>query len=130
VGGIGIGAFVLSLLAWASYFWINKVPSLRRTMWPLWALFLIACAVAGAALATKKVAPGLDESLALGTLANFACFLIVYFAMMRTPRAAGRPKVGETLPRFALADESGRMVSPDDYAGKGPLLLVFFRGFW
>lgn len=126
----GIGSFGLSIFAWGSYVWVNKIPSLRRTMWPLWAMFAVSMLVAAVALALKKTAPGIDDSLARGTFISFVLFLFFYFTMMRTPRVTGRPQVGSKLPHFQLPSESGAPVSPDDYIGKGPVLLIFFRGFW
>lgn len=33
-------------------------------------------------------------------------------------------------PRFTLPDENGRPVRLDDHLGRGPLVLVFYRGDW
>jgi len=99
-------------------------------MWPLWAMLLVSMLVAAVAVALKKTAPGIDESLAHGTFISFILFLFFYFTMMRTPRVTGRPQVGTRLPHFQLPSETGLQNMPDAYMGKGPVLLVFFRGFW
>jgi len=39
-------------------------------------------------------------------------------------------KVGETLPEFALPDETGNLVSSRHLLEKGPLALSFYRGIW
>jgi hypothetical protein len=39
-------------------------------------------------------------------------------------------KVGETLPEFALPDETGNLVSSRDLLAKGPLAVSFYRGIW
>jgi hypothetical protein len=126
---LGIAGFALTVFGWVLYPVANKVPALRRTMWPLWVAF--GCGVALAAGASAAAGIG-DESVRRWLLAagiNGACFLAVYMLVFRTPRAAGRPVVGQALPIFSLAGEHGPF-SPEDYSGKGPLLLVFFRGFW
>jgi len=130
MGNWGIGALGVSIFAWGSYVWVNKIPSLRKSMWPLWALFALSMLISAAALALKKTTPGIDESFAISTFASFGLFLFFYFTMMRTPRVAGRPQVGAKLPHFELTSETGASISPDDFIGKGPVLVLFFRGFW
>jgi hypothetical protein len=45
------------------------------------------------------------------------------------PGAAGAPRVGQLAPDFALTDHRGRTVRLADLRG-GPVVLVFYRGFW
>ena len=40
------------------------------------------------------------------------------------------PRVGETMPPFALPDDSGRFVSLNEELQKGPVAVVFNRGHW
>ncbi|MBX3394986.1 MAG: redoxin domain-containing protein [Phycisphaerae bacterium] len=49
---------------------------------------------------------------------------------MRLPPPSRAWAVGEEVPDFTLPDQDGRQVSLADYRGKGPVLLVFYRGFW
>ena len=42
----------------------------------------------------------------------------------------GAPAVGEMMPGFMLADETGRLTSLDALLGEGPLAIVFVRGHW
>lgn len=42
----------------------------------------------------------------------------------------GAPAVGETMPGFMLADETGRLTSLDELLAAGPLAVVFVRGHW
>lgn len=130
MGWIGIAAFAVTLLGWISYPIINKIPGVRRTMWPLWMFFLLGFAVAAAALLLGRTFSGLDRALAQAAIGNLPLFLFFYFFMMRTPRAKGRPEIGQRLPHFELPSDEGKVISPDDFNGKGPVLLVFFRGFW
>ena len=39
-------------------------------------------------------------------------------------------KIGETLPAFALPDETGNLVSSKHLLEKGPLAVSFYRGIW
>jgi hypothetical protein len=38
--------------------------------------------------------------------------------------------VGQAPPPFTLPDAAGRQVSLDDFRGKKPVILVFYRGYW
>lgn len=130
MGWIGIAAFCLALLGWIAYPIINKIPGVRRTMWPLWMFFILSSGLAAVALYFERTNSGLDHALAKGAIGNLPLFLFFYFFMMRTPRAKGRPEIGQRLPHFALPSDEGKVISPDDFTDKGPVLLVFFRGFW
>jgi hypothetical protein len=39
-------------------------------------------------------------------------------------------KVGDKAPDFALPNGDGKLVSLADYVSKGPVVIVFYRGFW
>ena len=39
-------------------------------------------------------------------------------------------KVGDKAPDFALPDGDGKIVLLAEYLGRGPVVLVFYRGFW
>ncbi|MBC7930835.1 MAG: redoxin domain-containing protein [Rubrivivax sp.] len=38
--------------------------------------------------------------------------------------------VGETAPDFTLEDQRGRKVTLSEARAKGPVVLVFYRGYW
>ena len=40
------------------------------------------------------------------------------------------PKPGETMPPFAMPDETGHLVTLDDLLNDGPLAMTFHRGHW
>ena len=42
---------------------------------------------------------------------------------------SSRATVGTDAPRFALPDGNGETVALDDLLGRGPVVLVFLRGF-
>jgi peroxiredoxin len=43
---------------------------------------------------------------------------------------AGAPQVGESLPRFVLPDQHGRLISLDALLQEGPVIVAFLRGHW
>lgn len=46
------------------------------------------------------------------------------------PESTRRPRVGDSFPQAVFAAEQNGLASTADWHEKGPLLLVFFRGFW
>jgi len=40
------------------------------------------------------------------------------------------PKPGEAMPPFMLPDEAGRLVSLQSLIGRGPAIVMFYRGHW
>ena len=129
MNAISLISLIISVLAVVSYVPVAKVPRLRRNMWPTWMLFFASIAIASIPLVHGKDAPHLD-AFQVSTYALFVLYVISYFLILRVPRQTGRPQVGSTVPHFTLIDENGAKISADDFVGKGPLLLVFFRGFW
>lgn len=43
---------------------------------------------------------------------------------------AQAPQIGETLPRFILPDQNGKLVALDALLAKGPVVVAFLRGHW
>jgi hypothetical protein len=127
---LSAGAFVFSLLAWASYIPVSKSPRLRRTMWPT--VVLIVLALLGDIAIVLSRASGSDRITALDivTWITAALFVPVYFFALRVPRSGRRPQAGGTLPVVSFIAEDGQAISSAQFIQRGPLLLVFFRGFW
>ena len=74
-----------------------------------------------------------DETALLGVLValfSFGLFLLVFFLMLLIPKSAGRPQVDQPLPEFDVLFADGKRYAPLAMAHGGPVLLVFFRGFW
>ncbi|MBK8271096.1 MAG: redoxin domain-containing protein [Planctomycetes bacterium] len=57
-------------------------------------------------------------------------FFVSTLVLMRLPAPQTAWTAGQTPPDFSLPNQDGREVSLSDYRGKGPVLLVFYRGFW
>jgi cytochrome oxidase Cu insertion factor (SCO1/SenC/PrrC family) len=55
--------------------------------------------------------------------------LAVFGCSSRLPPAPAAPRVGQTAPDFALADQRGQPVTLQALRG-APVVLVFYRGFW
>jgi hypothetical protein len=39
-------------------------------------------------------------------------------------------KIGDRAPDFALPNGDGKLVTLSDYTTRGPVVLIFYRGFW
>jgi peroxiredoxin len=39
-------------------------------------------------------------------------------------------KLGDKAPDFSLPNGDGKTVTLSEYLGRGPVVLVFYRGFW
>jgi peroxiredoxin len=38
--------------------------------------------------------------------------------------------IGQRLPDFEMADQEGQIVKLSQFAGKFPLIVSFYRGYW
>jgi hypothetical protein len=128
---LALAGFVLSILGWASYVPVAKSPALRRNMWPTWLILTVATLLALAAVIAEPPPKEFKTAgVAAVTFVFYIFFIIAYFTALRIPQSTGRPEAGKMLPSISVLAETGQNISPDDFAGKGPVLLVFFRGFW
>jgi len=57
-------------------------------------------------------------------------FLLSVFVLMKLPQAQQGLAVGNAPPPLTLPDQDSQSVSLADFRGKGPVLLVFYRGHW
>ena len=39
-------------------------------------------------------------------------------------------KVGDIAPDFGLPNGDGKLVKLSDYTARGPVVIIFYRGFW
>jgi peroxiredoxin len=56
--------------------------------------------------------------------------LILTISLIAASAQAAKLKVGDKAPDFALPNGDGRLVKLSDYLARGPVVLVFYRGFW
>lgn len=59
-----------------------------------------------------------------------AAYQALIETLLRGDAGAGAPKPGDTLPPFALPDETGRLRSSRALLADGPLVVSFNRGSW
>lgn len=128
--GTAIFALLLSIGGWASYLPLVKNPSYRGTMWPM--ILLIALSLLLAVYAFSKAsAPVMATRIIAGLAAvSSLAFIPVYVALLRVPATAGRPQAGQKMPGVTVVNEYGDKVFTGSFTNNGPLLLVFYRGFW
>ena len=90
---------------------------------------LVAVSIAGAAIAIFGAirARGLVAPLLALLAAGFAGLLAVgVLVLARVPQDGGQPRAGERAPEIALLHASGE----DVRIGRGPRIVLFFRGVW
>ena len=123
-------ALLVSFLAWVSYVPVARSVRLRRTLWPTRAMQYLAIALACLAFAVPMGDAPMNLLLVGLTCLSFATFVLAYHLTLKLPVASGRPEAGKLLPAFELTGEDGKPFSSEQFVGKGPVLYLFFRGFW
>ena len=66
------------------------------------------------------------------TFIRVTLLLILGFFTISAPAQIGSsgPKVGDLAPPIILPNGSGKLVSLSDYASRGYVVLIFYRGYW
>lgn len=127
-GRLALVGTLLTLTGGVSYFLLLSVPWIRTYAIPnilLAVLGVVICFVAVKRRRSIPVILGTAFSTLIATV-----FLLSIFVLMRLPPPQTAWAVGQSLPDITLPNQDGREVSITDYRGKGPVLLVFYRGFW
>lgn len=119
---------VVALAGMASYYFLMDIPSIRSTAWPSLAGIVAGLGLCGYALWTRRSAATI--SLASVTTLLSALFVVALFVLTRLPEASVAPDVGQTPPDIALPNQIEQTVRLADFRGRGPVLLVFYRGHW
>ncbi len=117
-----------TLAGGVSYFLLLTVPWIRNYAVPNIALVII-----GTALCFRAVSKKRSKLVISGTVLSSLVavgFLLSLFVLMRLPAPQKSFAVGDELPDFTLPNQDERDVTLSDYRGRGPVLLVFYRGFW
>ena len=118
-------ALALVIAAPVVYFPLMDDATVRRTAWPTWSLL-----VAGAALglwAARRDARRFPKVLAGLELAFVAFALVAFLGFARLPAASAPQPLARD---FSLPDPGEQAVSLYEKLERGPVLLVFYRGFW
>ena len=128
--GTAILSLILAFAGWASYVPLSKYPSYRNTMWPMLLITGIALILAVMSF-TKATKPKTLTRIIAGVGGVVAIlFVPAYVFMMRVPVESGRPQTGQKMPGVNVINEYGDKLLTSSFVNHGPLLLVFYRGFW
>jgi len=111
-----------------SYFLLIGVPWIRSEALPNTILAVAGLTFSLIAIVRKRT----WITLGAGTLSALLSvgFLSSVFVLMRLPADQHVVAVGRDAPDFALPNQLGRTIQLSSYKGKGPVLLVFYRGHW
>ena len=120
----GLTSLTFSLAGWASHGGVTFIKAFRRVRLLPNIFSALAVPPLVAAIATDYNSYAQTASVSLGL------FLALYVFIFRMPRAKGRPEVGKRLPQFTVHTELGTELTPDTFVGRGPVLFIFYRGFW
>ena len=125
LAGIGVA---LVLIGGISYWFLMDVPWIRSAAIPNTVLIVVGLALCGAALWQQR--SGLTIAAAiLGGLVGGG-FLISLFVLMQLPPPERNWSGRDEAPDFTLPNQDGRPVTLSSFRGRGPVLLVFYRGHW
>jgi hypothetical protein len=123
---LGLTGLMIVIAGGLSYFALTHLPWFRSG-WPNFALMVVGAALglyaAGHGGKLLKVLAGADVVLLL----LFAFALNVAF---RLPVPGTAPQTAAFAPDFSLPDHTGTPLTLSSLRGKGPVLLVFYRGHW
>ena len=119
---------LLTVFGGVSWFLLIDVAWIRSYAIPNIALVLIGMGLCIVVLKARRsrmtiIASALSAVVGLG-------FLVSIFVLMRLPKPSTEMAIGQLPPDFTLRNQDGRPVSLGDYRSRGPVLLVFYRGFW
>ena len=117
-----------TLLGGVSYFLLMSIPWIRSSALPNTVLVGVGLLLSLMAIFKK---PGLLTILTgVPSVLVGVGFLLSVFVLMKLPEAKPGLAVGAQPPALSLPNQDGKSVSLTDYRGKGPVLLVFYRGHW
>lgn len=118
----------LSAVGGISYFLLMNIPWIRSTALPNTILAVAGLVFSVIALARKRT----WVTICAGTLSLMISggFLASVHVLMRLPADQHVVAVGKTAPDFAIPNQYGRTVQLSALRGRGPILLVFYRGHW
>jgi hypothetical protein len=118
----------LVLLGAFTYVPLLDVPWIRSTAAPNLAAMILGTAlgILGAARLRRRW----PWILAVGESLMTLLFIGGIFGLMRLPAAPDALPVRAAAPDFTLPDQDGKPVTLSSFRSRGPVLLVFYRGFW
>lgn len=121
---VGLGCVVAGPVALALVF---DQPFLRSSGLPAWPLMVVGCGVSlAAAHFDRRIRVVVVAAVAWLLTLAFAWGFWIFARMPATPAFASLVNA----PDFALPDHDGSMVALAQLRARGPVHIVFYRGFW
>ena len=131
---LGLVALILTLVGGGSYMAFLGIPWVRETAAPNMAAMLLGVGVAVYAATRRPRWPGLVATVLTVGMTGLFVFGVFIASVLPRPQVSLPAEALEVAAGspfdFALPDHTGRTVRLSDFHGKGPVLLVFYRGFW
>jgi hypothetical protein len=128
-GVLAAMGLLCALAAMPAYMVLMDIPLVRSTALPTWALLVLGCGL-------SLVAVSKDRRWWIWAIAGVTTLMLIgapiaWFVLARLPTPdSALPAAGAVIADFTLPDESGIPVSIAQEFARGPVLLVFYRGFW
>jgi hypothetical protein len=126
---LAVAGLLMTIVGGVSYYFLLEVPWIRATGWPNLVVMLIGLAlgIASARRARRKLTLG----LVIGQVLFIALFVVSLTVFTALPEPQSSAEVASRqAPDFTLPDHTGKSVSLAEALARGPVLLVFYRGFW
>ena len=102
-------------------------PSLRSTGWPAWPPMLCGVVLALSAAAVDR-RTRVRVIAALAVLGS-AAFVWLFFVFARMPATTDFARLARAID-FTLPDQDENPIALADLRARGPVHIVFYRGFW
>ena len=118
---------LLVLLGPVAYFLLLDFPSLRSSGAP--GLGLMAAGSAAGVVAARRDTRAWVQGLGVLNIALLLGFVVALFVVFTLPQAEGVTNL-TLAPDFTVPDHLGQPVTLSEAWAEGPVLLVFYRGFW
>ena len=118
----------LVLLGAFTYVPLLDVPWIRSTAAPNLAAMILGTALG--ILGAVRIRRRWPWILAVGESMVTLLFIGGIFGLLRLPATPDALPVRAAAPDFTLPDQDGDPVALSSFRGRGPVLLVFYRGFW
>lgn len=124
---LAVASLLLTLIGLISYYFLLPHPWSRATGIPSFAMLAIAGALGLAAARCDRRRRIVAVAVVNVTLA--VLFVLGFFVLSAVPADQGFAELA-VAPDFALPDHLGKPVQLREALTGGPVLLVFYRGFW
>ena len=125
---VWIGPLV-GLIGFFSYFTVAvRFPDLRDGAVPNLAMVIGGAAIATWGLLRRRNWKSWFGFAAAGSIAFLFCTYI-FVLTSHLPSSETAPAIGAAAPPLELPDQTGRMLSLEDFKGQR-VLVVFYRGYW